>query len=157
MFRQYKRRVGSEDFIFCLYILCFINYQQLVNVRTRILNHYILSTKTHISKQKQKRHCFYAHKKHLRRKKSLIRIFSFLCFLCVQNLFVKKKKVQNCPNDLIYITTHPVLLLPTNHLLSGVTDGGNFNFIVFLVLEIQCVVCIFEVILKGNMREVSKV
>ena len=43
------------------------------------------------------------------KKKSLIHLFAslwFLCFLgflCVWNLFVKKK--QNYPNDLIYITT----------------------------------------------------
>ena len=30
----------------------------------------------------------------------------FLCFLCVKNLIIKKKKkVQNCLNNLIYITT----------------------------------------------------
>ena len=41
------------------------------------------STKTHISEQKQKRQHFYALKKHLRGRKSLIRLFAFLCFLCV--------------------------------------------------------------------------
>ena len=40
------------------------------------------STKTHISKQKHKRQCFYALKKHLRGKKLLIHLFAFLCFLC---------------------------------------------------------------------------
>ena len=40
------------------------------------------STKTHISEQKQKRQRFYALKKHLRGRKSLIRLFAFLCFLC---------------------------------------------------------------------------
>ena len=71
--------------------------------------------KMHTSEQKQKRQHFYAHKKHLMRKKSLIRLFAFLCFLCflcVQNLFVKKiKKVLNCPDDLTYITTKFILLL----------------------------------------------
>ena len=41
-------------------------------------------TKTHISKQKQKRQLFYALKKYLRRRKLLIRLFAFLCFLCAQ-------------------------------------------------------------------------
>ena len=61
------------------------------------------------SEQKQKRQHFHTHKIHLRRRKSIVRLFAFLCFLCflcVWNLFVKKKKkVWNCPNDLIYITT----------------------------------------------------
>ena len=38
------------------------------------------STKTHISKQKQKRQRFYALKKHLRGKKSLIHLFAFCAF-----------------------------------------------------------------------------
>ena len=32
-------------------------------------------------------------------------LICFLCLLRVWNLFVKNKKVWNCPNDLIYITT----------------------------------------------------
>ena len=44
--------------------------------------------KTHISKQKQKKAAFFAHKKHLRGRKSLIRLFSFLYFLCFFVLFV---------------------------------------------------------------------
>ena len=42
------------------------------------------STKMHITEQKQKRRRFYALRKHLRRRKSLIRLFAFLCFLCAQ-------------------------------------------------------------------------
>ena len=38
------------------------------------------STKTHISEQKQKRQRFHALKKHLRGKKSLIRLFTFFAF-----------------------------------------------------------------------------
>ena len=30
---------------------------------------------------------------------------AFWCFWCVRNLFVKKIKVYNCPNNLIYIST----------------------------------------------------
>ena len=68
------------------------------------------STKTHISKQKQKKQRFYALKKYLKGKKLLIRLFGFLCFLCAfcascaSKIFLQKKK-KNCPNDLIYITT----------------------------------------------------
>ena len=40
--------------------------------------------KTHISEQKQKRQRFHELKKHLRRRKSLIRLFAFLCPLCAQ-------------------------------------------------------------------------
>ena len=40
--------------------------------------------KTHISKQKQKRQRFHELKKHLRRRKSLIHLFAFLCPLCAQ-------------------------------------------------------------------------
>ena len=52
------------------------------------------STKTHISKQKQKKQHFYALKKNLRRKKSPIRLFAFLCFLCAFYAFlcVKQKR-----------------------------------------------------------------
>ena len=55
------------------------------------------STKTHISEQKQKRQHFYALKKHLRGRKSLIRLFAFLCFLCAFYAFcaflcVKQKR-----------------------------------------------------------------
>ena len=39
--------------------------------------------KTHIYEQIQKRQHFYVLKKHLRRKKSLIHLFAFLCFLCL--------------------------------------------------------------------------
>ena len=42
------------------------------------------SRKTHISGQKQKRQLFYALKKYLRRRKSLIRLFAYICFLCAQ-------------------------------------------------------------------------
>ena len=54
------------------------------------------STKTHISEQKQKRQRFYALKKHLRGRKSLIRLFAFLCFLCAFCAFlcVKQKRQQ---------------------------------------------------------------
>ena len=62
---------------------------------------------------KIKKAAFYAHKKHLRGKKSIIRLFTILCFLCfclvaslcfscflcVWDLFVKEIK------SLIYITT----------------------------------------------------
>ena len=40
--------------------------------------------KTQVSEQKQKRQRFYALKKYLRRRKSFIRLFAFLCFLCAQ-------------------------------------------------------------------------
>ena len=40
------------------------------------------STKTHISKRKQKRQRFFAVQKHLRGRKLLSRLFVFLCFLC---------------------------------------------------------------------------
>ena len=48
----------------------------------------------HTSKQKQKRQRFYALKKHLRGKKSLIHLFAFLCFLCAFYAFlcVKQKR-----------------------------------------------------------------
>ena len=39
-------------------------------------------TKMHINKQKQKRQRFMLLKKHLRGRKSLIRLFAFLCFFC---------------------------------------------------------------------------
>ena len=54
--------------------------------------------KPHTSEQKQKRQHFYAHKKHLRGRTSLVRLFAPLCFLCflcflgLPNLFVKKIK-----------------------------------------------------------------
>ena len=52
------------------------------------------STKTHISEQKQKRQRFYALIKHLRGRKSLIRLFAFLCHLCAFCAFlcVKQKR-----------------------------------------------------------------
>ena len=51
------------------------------------------STKTHIGKQKQKRWRFYALKKHLRRRKSLIHLFTFLCFLGVQKRqYLRRRK-----------------------------------------------------------------
>ena len=59
-------------------------------------------------RSKIKKAAFYAHKKHLRGKKSPIRLFAFLCFClvaswcfwcfwyfwCVQSLFVKKKEFK---------------------------------------------------------------
>ena len=50
------------------------------------------STKTHISKQKQRRQHFYVLKKHLRGKKSLIRLFAFLYFLCAFCTFYEWNK-----------------------------------------------------------------
>ena len=52
------------------------------------------STKTHISKQKQKRQRFFAVQKHLRGRKLLSRLFVFLCFLCAFCAFlcVKQKR-----------------------------------------------------------------
>ena len=59
------------------------------------------STKTHTSKQKQKRQHFYAHKKHLTWGKSLARLSAslwFLCFLCFLCFFVceTKKTAFSC-------------------------------------------------------------
>ena len=42
------------------------------------------STKMLISEQKQKSQLFYVLKKHLRRRKLLIYLFAYLCFLCSQ-------------------------------------------------------------------------
>ena len=77
-------------------------FQTLLFVTKRFHTH--KKHKTHISEQKQKRQHFYALKKHLRARVSLIRLFAFLCFLCLQNPFVNKK-VWNYPDNLIYIST----------------------------------------------------
>ena len=81
------------------------------------------STKTDISEQKQKRQrfkCAYKTSKGRKVACSPICVFMlfmcflcFLCFLCMWNLFVKKKnkKVWNCLNDLIYITTQTFFFL----------------------------------------------
>ena len=53
------------------------------------------STKTHISEQKNKGSVLNALKKHLRGRKSLIRLLAFLCFLCVCCAFVLFIRIKN--------------------------------------------------------------
>ena len=57
------------------------NINEGIRVVLFLLRKDFTRTKTHISKQKQKCSC-YALKKHLRRRKSFIRLFTFLYFLC---------------------------------------------------------------------------
>ena len=79
---------------------------------------------------KNKKAAFYALKKHLRRKKSLIRLFAllcFFCFLCVWNLFVKKKKKKEFKTALITSFTILLSTVPFANLLSE----KSTRFIIF--------------------------
>ena len=68
------------------------SYVLSVNVRNLKIIINLIRHKNALSEQKQKRQCSSAHKKHLREKKSLIRLFAFLCFclrvLCFLCFFV---------------------------------------------------------------------
>ena len=88
---------------------------------------------------KNKKAAFHALKKHLRRKKSLIRLFAvlcflwflcflcFFCFLCVWNLFVKKKKKKEFKTALITSFTILLSTVPFANLLSE----KSTRFIIF--------------------------
>ena len=96
---------------------------------------------TYISKQKQKRQRFYAHKKYLRGRKSLIRLFLFLCFLCfwcLQNLFVKKIKrlITAWRSHLHYYWIHPI------------TNIKLFYNIIFWLPQSFSIITIFFITIK---------